>query len=135
MSYTLLKLGDFIFSIKTASYQKLRQQWQFKWASQPIIGGYPQQQYTGETVRTMALSGTMYPGQYGSRDSLLHMVELAGTGAPFILVAGTGEILGYWCITQVSESGTYPDKEGVCRKIEFSVSITYYGDSIPNKGR
>ncbi|MDE1465794.1 phage tail protein [Spartinivicinus poritis] len=125
MSYTLLKLGDFIFSIKTASYQKLRQQWQFKWVSQHIIGGYPQQQYTGETARTMTLTGIMYPGQYGSRDSLLHMVELAGTG----------DILGYWCITQVSENGAYPDKQGQCRKIEFSVSITYYGDSIPNQRR
>ncbi|WP_353618603.1 hypothetical protein [Spartinivicinus marinus] len=35
----------------------------------------------------------------------------------------------------MSESGTYPDKEGICRKIEFSVSITYYGDNLPNKGR
>ncbi len=56
------------------------------------------------------------------------MVELAGAGTPFILVASTGEILGYWCIIQVNESGSYQDKEGKCCKIEFSVSITYYGD-------
>ncbi len=128
MTKVLLKLGEFTFSIDTAAFQNLKRNWQFNWASQQRLGNKPAQQFTGEGNQTIALSGSIYPGQFGKADSVAKMVEAAEKGIPYLLVAGTGEVMGYWAIAGASQANSVLMADGQPRRIDFSLSLIFYGD-------
>ncbi|RDH45819.1 phage tail protein [Zooshikella ganghwensis] len=125
---TLLKLGPFTFSIETAAFNQLQRAWSFDWSEQKRLGTIPQLQYTGEGQQTINLSGSVFPGQYGAIDTVAQMAQLGRQGRPLLLIAGTGDLLNYWSITNVEQTNSYLDQYGQPRKIDFSLSIRYYGD-------
>ncbi|MBU2709313.1 phage tail protein [Zooshikella marina] len=125
---TLLKLGLFTFSIETAAFNQLQRAWSFTWSEQKRLGTIPQLQYTGEGQQTINLSGSVFPGQYGVVDTVEKMAILGRQGKPLLLVAGTGDLLDYWCITSVEQTNSYLDQQGQPRKINFSLAISYYGE-------
>ncbi|MBU2714314.1 phage tail protein [Zooshikella harenae] len=125
---TLLKLGPFTFSIETAAFNQLHRTWSFTWSKQNRLGTIPQLQYTGEGQQTINLSGRVFPGQYGVVDTVEQMAKLGQQGKPLLLLAGTGDLLDYWCITSVEQTNSYLDQHGQPRKIDFSLAISYYGE-------
>jgi phage protein U len=127
MAEVMLKLGEFKFEINTATYQSLKQSWEFNWQSQARIGKNPAKQFTGYS-RSIEMAGVMYPGQFGSRKHIDAMVAMAGRGRPLLMVASTGVPLGYWCITKIDSSGSVFFGNGEPRRIDFSLSLEYYGE-------
>lgn len=127
MPDVMMRLGAFKFEINTAVYQSLRQNWEFHWQAQARIGINPARQFVGYD-RSIELAGVMYPGQFGSRKHIETMTEMAGKGLPLLMVASTGVPLGYWCITKINASNSVFLSNGEPRKIDFSVSLEYYGE-------
>nr|VFK59876.1 MAG: hypothetical protein BECKTC1821F_GA0114240_103817 [Candidatus Kentron sp. TC] len=56
------------------------------------------------------------------------MRQEASKGDPLLLVAGTGHVLGRWCITNIEESQDTFLKNGVPHKVEFRLQLTRYGE-------
>lgn len=128
MTEVMLRLGEFRFGVATAAYQRLRQTWRFDWQSQARQGSNPARHYAGY-AREQILAGTMYPGQFGSRRHVQRLAEMAGEGKPLLLVSSTGEALGYWTVDALDADGSIFFGNGEPRKIDFSVTLVFYGDS------
>ncbi len=133
----MLQLGSFQFSADTAAYQQLSRRTNFRWPSQDVLFQPPMLQYTGEGSDQISLAGVIYPDEIGDANSLTEFRKNARTGEPLRLIAfsaenQTGTILGLWSILDVSGSVSNFKQFGKPKKIEFALTISYYG---PNSGR
>lgn len=101
----LLKLGTYAFSVSTAAYGELSRL----------------QEY-------LDLRGTIYPAWRGGLGQLDAMRAEAAKGEPLRLVGGDGKVLGLWVITRIRETGSAHLAGGVPRKVEFQISLAFYGE-------
>jgi len=120
----MMALGPFVFSLSTLAYQQLQRQMAWRHASSERIGARAAYQYLGTGEETIELSGVIHHEITGGPVNLDHVRELAETGQPWPLVTGTGEVLGSFVITAVSDTHTLFERDGSARKIEFSLSLT-----------
>ncbi|SMH59495.1 phage tail protein [Azospirillum agricola] len=128
----MLGLGDFRFEVGTAAYQSMKRSQSFRWGKQDRIGRSPALQFTGPDLQTVELTGVIHPAFRGGLGQIPRMREMAALGTPLELVAGTGTVLGLWCITEVSETGTVLTDDGRPRKVEFTLKLQEYGDDAPD---
>ncbi len=124
----MLVLGVYRFSVTTAAYQKFTNNLTYLWPTQQRFGGEAKPQFTGIGERKRTLSGTIYPDYNGGLYQIDLMAAQAGLGIPLILVSGLGQVMGYWCITSISETASVFHKNGKAKKIEFDLELLYYGD-------
>lgn len=125
---TMMILGEFRFEVSTAAYQSLRRTQTFRWPAQQRLGRTPALQYTGPEAGSIELSGTIYPLVWGGLRQVQEMAAMAGRGEPLELISGLGEVLGRWCILDVSETGTIFTGNGQPQRIEFSLKLQFYGE-------
>lgn len=128
MSETLMALGDYRFSVNSASYNELRRSTEYRWQSQARLQRLPAQQYLGPGVDTLDVSGVIYPHYRGGIKQLNAMRMQAGRGAPLLLVDGLGFVWGQWVIRQVEEQRSVHLINGQPRKLEFTLRLARYGD-------
>lgn len=131
MATVMLSLGGYKFNIAAAAYDELVKTWQWKWAGQARIGTFDALQYTGKANDKISLNGqisTLFKS-VGTKQ-IQALAELGNKGIPLLLVSGQGDILGYWCITDLSESNTKFLKGGLPRYQTFTLEMIYYGDNL-----
>lgn len=124
----MLRLGDFDFEITTAAYQKYIAHHSAKWAEQERIGRDPALQFVGMGTVEITLDGVVYPALAGSRTaSLIPLRRMLAEARPHQMVTGVGDACGLWVITDVSDTRTFFADNGEARKLEFSLSLKFYG--------
>lgn len=121
-------LGDYRFSLDTAAYQALQRTTSWRWPVQERIGTRPALQFTGPGTDEIELQGLIYPHFRGGLGQLDAMRAEGDTGEPRILVDGRGAVLGKFVIQRVVERQRQFDAAGVPRRIEFSLTLSRYGD-------
>ena len=91
----------------------------------------PTRQFTGPGDDKMTLDGVIMPTWRGSVGAVEALRELALTGEPQQMSAGTGDVFGLWCIEQVEEdrSGLFAD--GAPRRVAWVLQLARYGDDAP----
>lgn len=125
---SMLTLGGYKFSIKTAAYQALKRVTEYRWIEMQRLNTEPSHQYIGPGGETIDLEGTIYPQFRGGLRQLDLMRYEAQKGRPLMLISGHGFAFGRWFILSISEGRTIFMKDGTPRKIEFSMTIKKYGD-------
>ncbi|MFT0694134.1 phage tail protein [Acinetobacter bereziniae] len=118
----MMILGMFVFSIPTATYQSLQRNNSWNHASNTRVGDMPAYQFTGKGEDVITLDGSIVP-EFGSQISLTALRLMGDTGKSFPLIAGNGKIYGSWVIDSLSETQTYFYRNGIPRKIEFSLTL------------
>ena len=135
----MMMLGPVCFSIRTAAYEQLERTTQYNWASQPRLGhtllkhmgiGGPAYQYISPGDESIKLNGTIYPQYNGGPLDLTLMRLSAGLGVPLPLIDGSGFVLGYWLVEQVTESNGVLFEDGSARRIDFSLSLKRYNEEL-----
>lgn len=131
MSKVMLSFGSFKFSISSASYSELTKTWNWKWSSQPVIGHSDQLQCTGKEPVSVSISGEVSPlfNSVGV-NQIEALARLGDEMKPHLLVSGLGDILGYWCMTSVTETNTKFVSGGLPRLQTFTAELKFYGDNI-----
>lgn len=124
----MMTLGFFVFTVKTASYQKLQRQTAWRHSKVARVGQRPQYQYLGAGEDTIGLSGTLYPEFTGGRASLDLLRVMAEEGKAWPLIEGTGRMYGFWAITSISETDSNQLKDGTPQKIDFDIQLTRVDD-------
>ena len=127
----MAKLGDYMFSLDTAAFQRLERNTRYRWAMMQRIGREPAHQFTGAGEDTIELSGVIYPHFRGGLGQLAMMRAAAGRGEPMPLVYGfdrVGQYCGRWCIVGIKDGRSEFRRDGTAKKIEFSLSLSYYGE-------
>ena len=128
----MLALGDYRFSVDTAAYQSLQQSQSWSWAEQTRVGGQPLLQLTGKTLRTITMTGTIFPEYKGGFNQVSLMRQEADKGRPLTLLSmsetvdGSGLIVGDFVILSVSETHRAFRNDGSPRAIEFSIELKQY---------
>lgn len=128
IEYKMLTLGMFVFQVKSAAYQTLQRQSEQRWQSSDRIGLRAAQQYLGKGDDTITLSGALMPELSGGQSKLDTLQRMADSGKGHVLLSGTGEVLGAWIITNISEDHSEFFSDGKARKIEFSLSLKRIDD-------
>lgn len=125
----MMTLGFFVFEIHTAPYQELQRQTAWRHASQNRVGQRPAYQYLGPGDDTITLSGTLMPELTGGRATLDLIRVMAEQGKGWPLIEGTGRLYGFWAVTNVTETSTEFFRDGMPKKIEFSIALVRVDES------
>ncbi len=121
-------LGIFVFAIDTLAYQELRRTTEWRHPSNSRVGARPARQFVGQGDDKMTLSGLQAPEHFGDRKAIDKLREMGDRGAAYALVNGAGEIFGAWVIESVEETGTLFIREGIARRVEFTISLCRVDD-------
>ena len=127
MSETLLALGSFRFSMRTAAYHTLRQSHQYRWPAQERLNTAPARQFVGLGEHTLDLEGTVYPHASGAQ-SLDQLKALAEQGVPLWLVDGMGYVWGQYVILSFQTGHSHLLPDGRPRKQTFQLQLGFYGE-------
>ncbi|WP_426124632.1 phage tail protein [Pseudomonas sp. PSPC2-3] len=119
----MMALGMFVFSLRTAAYQELQRQTDWRHASNNRVGAAPARQFVGRGEDTITLPGIILPELTGSALSLDALRLMANTGKAWPMVEGSGRIYGLWVIESMSETKTIFFSDGTPRRIEFTLSL------------
>ena len=119
----MMALGMFVFSLRTAAYQELQRQTDWRHASNNRIGAAPARQFVGRGEDAITLPGIILPELAGSALSLDTLRLMANTGKTWPMVEGSGRIYGLWVIESMSETKTIFFSDGTPRRIEFTLSL------------
>lgn len=119
----MMALGMFVFSLRTAAYQELQRQTDWRHASNNRVGATPARQFVGRGEDTITLPGIILPELAGSALSLDALRLMANTGKAWPMVEGSGRIYGLWVIESMSETKTIFFSDGTPRRIEFTLSL------------
>ena len=128
----MMALGQFVFSLDTLAFQDLDRQTQWRHPSNSRVGVRPARQYVGQGDDTRTLTGLLSPEFRGSAKSLDQLRQMADDGNAYALVDGAGGVHGAWVIESLSEKGSVFIKEGLARRIEFSVTLQRVDDERVN---
>ncbi|MEL6477610.1 MAG: phage tail protein [Pseudomonadota bacterium] len=121
-------LGAYRFQLLTAAFQDRTKNTTYRWSAQDRAGRSPALQFLGEGIETMDLQGRILPTFRGGLGQVRAMRAQAKTGEPLMLVDGLGFVYSRWVITQIRETETIFFPNGAPRLIEFSVSLSRYGE-------
>lgn len=131
MAKVMLSFGSFKFSISSAAYSELTKTWNWKWAAQPVIGHSDRLQCTGKEPVSVSISGEVSALFNGvGVNQIETLAKLGDEMKPQLLVSGLGDILGYWCMTSVTETNTKFMAGGLPRMQTFTAELKFYGDNI-----
>jgi phage protein U len=126
-SFVMMSLGDFRFSLDTAAYQSLDRSVSWRWQAIDRINARPAQQYIGPGEETISLDGTIYPSFRGGLGQIAAMQAEGDKGTPLLMVDGTGKVWGQYVITRLREGQSVFFSNGMPRKIDFTIELTYFG--------
>jgi len=119
----MMILGMFVFMLKTAPYNSLQRNNTWKHPEQARIGQRPAYQYLGPGGDNITLSGTLMPEITLGRLSLDLIRAMAEEGKAWPLIEGSGRLYGFWAIEKVTETSSEFFRDGVPKKIEFSLDL------------
>ncbi|GEM_PF-415205 len=128
MAGVMMALGDYRFSLDTAAFEALQRQTQYRWVGQERLGRESAFQYLGPGEDTIDFSGVIYPHFRGGLGQVDAMRAEAAKGVALLLVDGRGGVWGNYVIKSISETRSMHFDDGTPRRVEFSLSLTKYGD-------
>lgn len=118
----MMIFGMFPFSIPTAAYQQLQRSTNWRHPSNSRVGDMPAYQFIGRGEDTITLEGSIVP-EFGSQMSITALRTMGDTGKAFPLISGTGKVYGLYILRDLQETQTYFFKDGLPRKIDFSIQL------------
>ncbi|AYN30005.1 phage tail protein [Buttiauxella sp. 3AFRM03] len=140
----LMMWGSFIFQLSTLAYSKLTIQDTWSWVSQGLIGKRDKLQYTGKKAPTIKFDCEMYDSfinpslltksieKYGmvnalSVDPVEHLRLQGNLQQPFMLVTGSGKVMGYWVLTDINQTMDSFRTSSEARHQVITLTLQFYG--------
>lgn len=123
-------LGQFVFALNTLAYQELRRSSSWRHASNSRVGARPARQYVGPGDETITLTGLQAPEFMSDRKAIERLRDMADKGSAYALVNGAGEAFGAWVIESIDETGSIFVREGVPRRVEFTITLARVDDAL-----
>lgn len=118
-----LALGLFVFGMSTADYNKLRHKIGWRHASNSRVGARPSSQFVGPDAETIELNGTLLPEITGNLSSLDTLRYMASTGQSWLLLDGTGSLLGTYAIEDIGHDRQHLFQDGAPRQVDFDMRL------------
>ena len=126
----MMMLGDFAFSIDSTAYNQLTREASWRWSEQERIGKQDILQYTGKPGRTVRLEGEAHAMFRKGVDAVNDLHDLSDQAKPQQLVSGEGDVLGWWVVTEFSDSTNKCLPGGGHRNKSWNMTLTHYADDL-----
>lgn len=130
----LMALGEFVFELSTMVYQQIDRQNSWRHPSTERVGARPAYQFTGPGAESFNLSGVIYK-EFSNPKALDTLRDMADAGEAYVMVNAAGKVFGLYVIDDVSEQGSFFDREGNPLKIEFTLKLTRVDDAAGTEGK
>ncbi|MEB0137982.1 MULTISPECIES: phage tail protein [unclassified Undibacterium] len=128
----MMALGMFVFSLSTLAYQELQRQTDWKHPGNSRVGRRDAYQFTGKGEDSITLSGWLAPELSGSLYALDALRLMADTGKAWILIQGSGRIVGTFVITSMTENKTHLAANGNPARLDFTIVLKRTDDNVPS---
>lgn len=124
----MMALGPFRFAIDALILQRIDRRLPLRHVDQELIGRAPGSQYLGPGVERIQLPCLIYPVALpGSGLSQIEaMRQLAVSGAPLMLAAATGRVLGLWTIRDVDDMRDHLLGGAIAQRVEATIDLARY---------
>lgn len=126
------KAQPYYFNLDTAAFDELTRSTEFRWASQERLSRRPAQQAVGIGEEKITLKGTIYPGFKGGLKQLDTLRSIGAQLKPLTLITGYGDVMGTWCLKNITEEQGALMHGGIPRKQGFTLEFVRYGDDMQN---
>lgn len=129
----MMGIGEsFVFSISTSAYNQLQRSEEWRWAEQARFGQNDALQLTGRPNPTITVTGKIHAlfmdgCGLGQLDKLR---ALGNSGNPQQVVMGTGEVLGFWAITALTDNQSKFLTGGAPKVQDFTLTLKYYAETL-----
>lgn len=125
----ILALGQFVFNTDTITFNELQRKRSWTLAKNAIAQGRDQYQFTGVGEETINIPFVIYQShQFGNRQSIDDLAEMADTGAGYVLIDGSGYIYGVFAIAGIDDTRSILTMQGVPRKIDGTLNLVRVDD-------
>jgi hypothetical protein len=128
----MMMLGDFAFSIDSTAYNQLTREASWRWSEQARIGKQDLLQYTGKPGRTVRLEGEAHAFFRKGIDAVNDLYDLADKAEPQQLVSGVGDVLGWWVVTDFTDTTSRFLPGGGHRNKHWTMTLKHYADDLSN---
>lgn len=122
----------YFFNLDTAAFNELNRSSAFRWAAQERLTRRSAQQAVGMGEEKITLKGAIFPGFKGGIQQLNVLRSIGQQLNPVLLTTGYGEVLGHWCLVNISEEQSPLLQGGIPRKQAFTLEFVRYGDDLQN---
>ena len=122
----IIQIGDHQWNVNFG-YNALEWTRSYTWAGVPILGNYPNLQFTAKS-REIAFSGA-YWNYVADADAPADIEAIADEAKPMGMTDDLGNFYGYWVIVSITKSEEHfrpGQKTGL--RTEFDVRMRYYGE-------
>ncbi|EFO1993809.1 hypothetical protein DTI25_23910 [Escherichia coli] len=126
----MMVLGLYVFMLRTVPYQELQYQRSWRHAANSRVNRRPSTQFLGPDNDMLTLSGVLMPEITGGRLSLLALEQMAEQGKAWPLIEGSGTIYGMYVIEGLNQTKTEFFRDGMPRRIEFTLSLKRVDESL-----
>lgn len=140
----LMMWGDFIFQLDTMAYKQLTTQESWNWAAQSRFGRADRLQYTGKKRQTIKFDCEIYAHLVNQtlltlvlkKQGVVNEVSIdpvkalrlqANSKIPQMLVTGTGEVKGFWVMTDISQQIDAFKLDSAPKHQNVTLTLQYYG--------
>lgn len=130
ISWYMLALGDFRFSIDTAAYHSLSRTTSYKWPSQDRLWNDSTIQYTGRSNDDITLTADILPEFRGGYNQVEKLRLIAQEGKPLPLNDGNGRYMGKWCIVDIKNTDSEFSSFGEPRVMELTMTLRKYAEDL-----
>ena len=121
-------LGQFVFGLSTLSFNDLQRSQEWRHPSSSRVGDRPARQYVGQGDDKITLTGLQVPEFMGDMKAIDRLATMADAGKAYNLCTGDGQALGCWVIESLNTTRTVFIREGVARKVEFTLALARVDD-------
>lgn len=119
----LYALGSIVFEVAPLNVDQIGRTAGADFAEKPVFGRRPGFEFVGAAAEEITFQGKLFPAALGGLDEWAELQQLRLTGAAQHLIRGDGEVLGWYQIVGLQDTGTALDAAGVPRVVEFEIRI------------
>ncbi|MBN9046216.1 MAG: phage tail protein [Rhizobiales bacterium] len=120
----LYMLGTLTVDTRPFSVDEMQRSASADIASKALINAFPGKEFTGEGDDQITLSGQLLPTKIGGLDELETLHEMRRNGVRFPLQRGDGMRMGWFAITNISETHSSLTRQGVGFVVKHTITMT-----------
>lgn len=119
----LAQLGSTQFEIVPFNAHEFSHDGSADHVEKPVIGRRPPLEFVGEGSDTRRISCRLFPERFGGLSSVEGLQKQRASGKSLPFMRGDGRALGWYVITDISQTDTYIGRHGVGRVVEVEISL------------
>lgn len=123
----LMQVGNVAFELVPFNTNQYDHKHSADFASKPVLGIMPPLEHVGEGAESWSIKAKLFPHKWGGLGHLADLYAMRAAGDPVYMMRGDGAVMGWVVVTDVTETSTYLDRNGIGKVIEVDINLKNSG--------